>query len=195
MSHVDVGSLFADLSSERARTRFAAGKALCSLSEAAPSAVYPHFQSLVNLMHHPNQILKWNALRSLANLACVDTAGKLDRILEEYLALIDGRVMITAAHAIEGAAQIATAKPYLAARIARKILRVELADYGTDACRDVAIGHALKAIERIAPLLPDKTDVRAFAERQRRSLRPATARKAARVAEQLASRRIRATSA
>jgi hypothetical protein len=125
----------------------------------------------------------------------VDSAGKLDRILEEYLALIDGRVMITAAHAIEGAAQIAIAKPYLAARIARKILRVELADYGTEACRDVAIGHALKAFERITPLLPDKADVRAFAERQRNSPRPATARKAARLLEQFTSRRIRTTSA
>lgn len=195
MSHPDVGVLFAELSSDRARTRFAAGKALCSLSETDPSAVYPHFPSLVRLMGHPNQILKWNALRSLANLACVDSAGKLDRILDDYLSLIEGKVMITAAHAIEGGAQIAMAKPYLASRIARKILRVELADYGTGACRDVAIGHALKAFERIAPLLNDKTDVRAFVERQRHSLRPATARKAARLLEHLEPRRVRATSA
>jgi len=55
--------------------------------------------------------------------------------------------MITAANVIGGAARIAAAKPYLAERIVKALLKVEHAEYATAECRNVALGHALDAFE------------------------------------------------
>lgn len=181
MSSAEVSGLFAAISGGRARDRFGAAKALCRLSEEEPARVYPHFEEVVGLVRQPNRILQWNGMRMLANLARVDREGRIDVMLDEYLAPVRGAVMIGAAHAIAGGAVIAEAKPYLAATIARRILRVEHAEYATPECRNVAIGHALRALERMAPLVPDRAPLRAFAERQTGNPRPATRRKAERM--------------
>jgi hypothetical protein len=162
----DVSGLLAGMASERARVRLASAKTLCELSMVEPELVYRKFDRIAALLRHPNRILQWNGMRILSNLAKVDRKGRLDGMLEQYLAPINGQVMITAAHAIEGGARIAVAKPYLAELITERVVQVEHAVYARPACRDVAIGHALKALEKLAPLLPDVSTVRAFAERQ-----------------------------
>jgi hypothetical protein len=79
---------------------------------------------------------------------------------------------------IKGAVVIAAAKPYLAERIAKQLLRVEKARYATPECRNVAIGHALEALRKLMTLLPDARGVRRFAARQVDNPRRATANKA-----------------
>jgi hypothetical protein len=170
------------LGSKEARTRLRASKALRDASEREPAAVYPYLDVFAGLLGHPNSIIQWNAMRTLANLAPADREGRLDCLLDAYLARIRGPAMITAAHAIQGAAAIAAAKPHLADRIAAEILGVEKAQYATPECRNVAIGHALEALGKIAPLVEDTQRLRAFARRQQSNARPATARKAVRLA-------------
>ena len=72
---------------------------LREISRREPERVYPHFDEIAGLLNHTNHVLQWNAIRTLAHLAPVDCEGKLDGILDAYLALIDGPVMITAANA------------------------------------------------------------------------------------------------
>jgi hypothetical protein len=175
---VDVRGLLAGLTSREAGVKLAASKALRELSRHQPELVYPHFEVFAELLGHENTILKWNATLTLANLARVDRDGKLDRMLDVYLAPIDGPVMITAANVIKGAAVIAMAKPHLAERIAERMLRVEKARYATAECRNIAIGHALQALGELAGVLGDPGAIRRFASRQRGNPRPATARKA-----------------
>src|SRR5437870_1273318 len=152
---VDVAGLLARLGSGEARVKFAASKALRELSQPEPELLYPHFEVFAGLLRHENNILQWNATLTLANLARVDREGKLDRMLDAYLAPIAGPVMITAANVIKGATVIAVAKPYLAERIAAHLMRVEKAGYATPDCLNVAIGHALQALEKLKGLLGD----------------------------------------
>ena len=175
---VDVHGLLVGLSSREARVKFAASKALRELSLHQPELVYPHFGVFAELLGHEDKILKWNATFTLANLAPVDRDGKLVRMLDVYLAPIDGLVLITAANVIKGAAVIAMARPHLAERIAKHIMRVEKARYATRECRDIAIGHALQALGKMAGVLGDQGAVRRFASRQMGNPRPATARTA-----------------
>ncbi|HXN49726.1 MAG TPA: hypothetical protein VN893_23945, partial [Bryobacteraceae bacterium] len=93
------------------RARLGASKLLRDLSEQSPDLLYPHFDFFTALLASPNHILKWNATLTLANLAAVDREGRLDQILDAYLAPISGPNMIDAANAIRGAAVIALAKP------------------------------------------------------------------------------------
>ncbi len=161
-----------------ARTRNTASKRLQTLSEERPEQVYPHFNFLADLTRGDNNILKWNALLTLANLAAVDSAKKLDRMLDEYLAPVRGPVMITAGNAMKGAAVIAAAKPYLADRIAGAIFQVERAKYATPECRNVAVGHAIQALGKIFPSIEDKRAVVSFVTRQKKNPRAATRAKA-----------------
>ena len=110
-----------------------------------PELLYPHFDFFAAMLGHDNHILKWNATLTLANLARVDRESRIEAILDRYLDLIVGSNMITAANAMRGAAIIGVAKPHLVKRIVSRIMRVERAKYATPECRNVAIGHALRA--------------------------------------------------
>jgi hypothetical protein len=70
------------------------------------------------------------------------------------------------------------AKPALADRIARRILRVERAKYRTAECQRVAIGHAIDALSRFYAQIQRKGPVLKFVERQRRNSRPAVRKRA-----------------
>lgn len=173
-----VEALIAGVGSDKARVKFTAAKALRILSEQAPELVYPQFDFLVSLLENQNAILRWNAILTLANLARVDGECKLERILENYLAPIKGPHLIDAGNTIRGAAIIACAKPHLLETLSQKILEVERASYATVECRNVALGHAIRALEQISAALPDKRAVQMFVSRQVNNPRPATRRKA-----------------
>ena len=177
-NHELIAEVLAGIDAKRARVRFGASRALRILSERVPELLYPHFDFFVEMLDHDNHILKWNATVTLANMARVDREGKIDALLNRYLDLISGSNMITAANAIRGSATIAAAKPHLAKRIASRIMGVEHADYATPECRNVAIGHALLALEELAGQLPDQRGVRLFAARQLGNPRAATSAKA-----------------
>lgn len=166
------------IDAKRAGVKFGASKALRILSERVPEALYPHFHLFAAMLSHNNQILRWNATLTLANMARVDREGKIEAVLDQYLDLISGPNMITAANAIRGAAIIGVAKPHLVRRILLRIMRVERAEYATPECRKVVIGHALRALVPLADLLPDQRVLRLFAARQLANPRPATSAKA-----------------
>jgi hypothetical protein len=101
-------------------------------------------------------------------------------MMDAYLVPISGPNMIDAANVIRGAAAIALAKPYLADTIARRIFRVERAAYRTPECRNVAIGHAIRALEQFFAATDDKHSIQLFVSRQTGNPRPATRSKAER---------------
>jgi hypothetical protein len=179
--------LLRDLNSAQARIKLRASKSFRDLSRETPQMIYPHFDTFAALLDHDNNILKWNAILTLAHLASVDHEGKVERLLDHYLAPITGPVMITAANTIKGAAEIARFKPRLVDRIVAGILRVERAKYATQECRQVAIGHALQALGTMRQVIADPRSVYSFAQRQTSNPRSATARKAVRLLESLAS--------
>jgi hypothetical protein len=138
------------------------------------------FERFVHLLHADNKILQWEAMRIIANLASVDSDGKIERILDEYLEPIRGPVMITAANVIKGAAGTAVAKPHLAGRIAKALLGVEKAKYQTAECRNIALGHAIEAFDLFFDRIEDRKPVLELVRRQRKNRRNATRLKAER---------------
>ena len=59
-------------------------------------------------------------------------------------------------------------------------MRVERAEYAMPECRNVAIGHALRVLEELVRLLPDRRGVRLFAACQLGNPRAATSTRARR---------------
>jgi hypothetical protein len=177
-SSEEVDALCDGLASPQPRTRYGSAKLLLQLSEQEPGLLYPRFDFFVRLMEGEARVLRWNATRILGNLAQADGEGRLDELLDRYLAPITGSELIAAANTIQGAAEIARAKPHLAERIAKEILKVSRARYATPECRNVAAGHAIQALDRFFEHIPKKKPVLAFVESELASSRPATRKKA-----------------
>ena len=175
-----VQALCDGLASSQARIKYGSAKQLLRISEENPGLLQPHFELLVRVMEGEARILRWNATRILAHLARVDSECRIDGLLDRYLAPIGGDEMIAAANTIQGAADIALAKPYLADRIARAIVEVQHANYQRPECRQVAAGHAIQALDRFFHHVQRKEVVLAFVAAQLESSRPATRKKAER---------------
>jgi hypothetical protein len=170
--------IFGGLSEDKPRVKYGCAKALRLISEQRPERLYPHWDFFVRLLGHENKILQWDAAFVLSHLARVDTKDKLAAIFKKYFSPIPGPVMITAANAIQGGARIAQAKPHLADRIAAEVLKVGKARYRTRECRNVAIGHAILALNDILHLLRRPAPIVRFVRRQIRNPRTATRKKA-----------------
>lgn len=175
-----IASLLAGLESEKACVKYGAAKALRRCSERNPAEIYPYFERFVSLMDGDNTFLRWGSQRILGNLAASDGEGRFEPILDRFLAPISGHELIGAANAIEAAAQVALAKPYLADRIAMQMLKVRRAVYATPECRNVAIGHVLRSMDRFFHLVKQRDPVLRFVKRQLANPRAATRNHAAR---------------
>lgn len=173
-----VNDLIQALDSPVARERFSAAKALRMLSEAEPQTLYSYFDVLAKGLDSQNSFLRWDATRTLANLASEDRQQKLDALLDRLLESIPGPQMIGAATAIAAAANVALAKPYLADRIAAAILEVRTAKYQTAECHHIAVGHAIESLGRFLQLVQDRRPVIRFVRAQIENPRAATRRKA-----------------
>ena len=173
-----IDGLFEGLGSKTARVKYGAAKALKMVSEQAPDLLYPRWDTLVRLLENDNAFLRWGSTQILGNLAAVDHEDRFEPMLGRFLAPISGKEMIGAANAIAAAASIALAKPHLADRIVKEILKVERATYATPECRNVAIGHAIKSLDTLLGLVRNRRAVLAFVTRQLDNPRAATSKKA-----------------
>jgi hypothetical protein len=173
-----IPSLIEGMGADRPRLKYGCEKILRIVSDRRPDLVYPYFDALASMLDSENNILKWGAILSLANLARADCAGRIEAILDRYLQPISGPVMITAGNIMRGSARIAIAKPQLADRIAVQILSVERAEYKTAECRNIAIGHAIDALGLFLPYIRDKRRIVRFVKKQVGNPRPQVRRRA-----------------
>jgi len=158
--------------------KFKTAKELVSLSESQPEVLYPVFDAIAEHLEAGNKIIQWTAFQIIANLAAADHDDRIEGTLDRYLAPIQGPVMITAGHAIRGAARIAATHKQLTAKVVRAILGVEAATYATKECRNIAIGHAISVLGSMDSEVKRSAEVTAFVKRQTVNPRPATRKKA-----------------
>ena len=76
------------------------------ISATKPGTLYPYFDLFANLLDGENNILKWNAMDILANLAAIDVENKFDCIFSHrYYDLLEEGSLITAGHVVENSGQ------------------------------------------------------------------------------------------
>jgi len=170
--------IFEGLNSTKARERYGCEKTLRIISQKKPEILYPRFDSFVQMLDRENNLLKWGAIITIANLASVDTENRIERVFNKYFSPIPGPIMITAANVIRGAAKIALAKPGLTERITKEILKVEKAQYRTPECRNIALGHAINSFDQFFHQIKDKDPVIKLIKKQRKNSRDAVRKKA-----------------
>jgi len=142
--------IFDGLSSKRASVMYPCAKVLKVLSEERPGELYPKMELFVQLLDSDKRILKWNALIIIANLARVDMEGRFDDIFDKYFSLLDADYMVTVSNVAGNAGKIAVAKPHLAERITRELLRVENLpprSHLTGECKNVILGNVISSFD------------------------------------------------
>jgi hypothetical protein len=160
--------------------RFGSLNVLRLLSVRNPEILYPEIDVFIKLLDSEKSVFQWGAIFIIGSLAAVDSKGRISKIFDRYFAPITGPDLIPAANVIQGASRIAAAKPRLAAKIAKELLKVEKAEYKTPACRNVVLGQAIEAFDGFFHKLKEKAPVARFVRRQLENSRKSTARSAER---------------
>jgi hypothetical protein len=168
---------------EKSSKKFAYEKVLRLISAKQPALIYPYFDFFCSLLDHENSFLKWGAIMTVANLTAADTQKKFEAVFQKYFAPIKGPTMIAAANIIGSSVTIVRSKPALSGEITREILKVEKAKFlmkgsPSPECRNVAIGHAIDAFDKLCNQIGDRTAVINFVKRQLKNTRKPVARKA-----------------
>ena len=170
--------LFAGLGADKAEVKYGCEKVLRRISEKTPELLYPYFDVFGQMLDAESSFSKWGAMATVANLALVDSANKFEPLFEKYFSTIPGPVMISAANTIRQAPKIAQAKPHLAARIVREILKVEQAKYQTAECVNVARGHAIDVLSQMRLPVEVRREVKAFVTKNLKNPRAAVRKRA-----------------
>lgn len=173
-----LAEVLAGLTSDKARIKYGCDKVLRIISDRNPEILYPEIELFIELLDSESTFLKWGAIHILANLAAVDSEDRIEQIFDKYFSPVPGPVLITAANVIKGAAIIALAKPELTERITGELLKVGNAQYQTAECRNIALGHTIRAFDCFYPQIKNREPVDGLVSRQLQNTRNAT-RKAA----------------
>ena len=174
---IPIASVFEGLSSSLSRVKFGCSKTLLLLSERHPELLRGSIDTIVELLDSKNQILKWNAIAILGNLAAVDAEGRIRSLLKKMYGFLAGGELITANNAIAALGKIARAFPEERKRIVAQLLGIERQSFDTDECRNIAIGKAILALGMCCDPADPGKPVLDFIGRQTGNSRKATANK------------------
>jgi len=176
--HTSIDSVFEGLSNKVGRTKFGCSKSLLLLSEKDPALLLPKVDRILKLLDGENQILKWNAIAILGNLARGNGGILIRTVLPRLYGFLFCGELIAANNAIAALGKIGWAYPQERRQIVSKLLEIESADFDTGECRNIAIGKALEALKVLLEPSSVPAEVIEFAHRQAENKRRATARKA-----------------
>ena len=120
--------LVANLRFSENKTAYGALKELTARSQASDQ-VYPFFDEFVSLLEDENSLVRNRGLVLIAHNARWDTAGKLDRALDSYLAHILDEKPITARQCVQNLSHIVAARPALASKIRTALEHADFSGY------------------------------------------------------------------
>jgi len=171
------------MASAKGTAKFACAKALLLLSESRPEAVYPYFDDIARLLGSDNNIIKWDAAITLANLAPADRENKFEKAYGTYFSLLDSDSMITAGNAVKNAWKIVMKYPTREEDITARILRAAGRGFlykgePSPECGYIFAAGALECFDRYFDLSGSKEKMLDFARALADCPRASTAKKA-----------------
>ena len=120
---------------------------LLEASRRSP-AVYAYFDRFAEMMDHKNSYARTRALLLIAANARWDASGKIDALLDGYLAHILDEKPITSRQCVQALPELAEFKPELKERILRALGTADLSQY-KDTMRPLIAKDIAAAAEQI----------------------------------------------
>ena len=173
--------------------RYTAFKALMFVIDERPALMYGEWGRIVDLLHSDNAYHRYIPLHTtylLAGLAEADVENRFERMLPEYLALLDDDSVMVAAHAARNAARIVRAKPELEPRITGKMLGVNESHRQTPSHKELIKGYVINAFIQYYQNAQEKAKIFEFAEKQFKSNSPRAKKMAKKLFEKAAGARM-----
>lgn len=164
------------LKTEKGAIKYGCEKVIRLVSERKPVLIYPYFDFIEEMLDSDNSFLKWGAILTIANLACVDSENRFEKIFEKYYTPIQGPALVTAANIIGGSVKIVLAKPGLSEKIVMEILKVEKGQYINKGelspeCKNIACGAAIDAFNQMYEDIHVRKPVFVFVKKQLKNSR------------------------
>ena len=175
---------FSFVSEDGTRRRYAVTKRIKLLSRREPQLVYPFYGRVAGWLKSDNSFVRWDGIFTLANLACVDKENRFDRVFDDFFALLEGPVMISAANAAAVSRMFVTARPRLDGPVTARLLKVPRYVYlnkgrPSPECGYIVCGKALESFDRYFDISARKQDMLDFARRLVGCSRSSVAKRAA----------------
>ena len=120
--------LVANLRFPQNKVAYAALKELIARSQTS-NQVYPFFDEFVSLLEDENSLVRNRGLALIAYNARWDTAGKLDGVMNIYLAHILDEKPITARQCVQNLSHIVAARPALVPKIRTALEDADFSGY------------------------------------------------------------------
>jgi hypothetical protein len=172
------------------RVRYANFTALMFVIDEQPALLYGEWGRFVDLLHSDNAYHRYIATYLLAGLTKADVENRFERILPEYLRLLEDQSVMVAAHAAGNAARIIQAKPELEPRITGKMLGVDKT-HQTSSHKELIKGYIIESFIQYYPHAQQKKKILEFTRKQLKSRSPRTKKMAKKFLEKTAGASIR----
>lgn len=112
---------------------------------------YPYFDEVLGLLSHKNSLVRNRAITILAANARWDAAGKLNAMIDAFLAHVTDEKPITARQCMKALPELAAAKPSLIPRIQTALEHADLTGY-RDSMQPLILKDIVCALQTIAAL-------------------------------------------
>jgi hypothetical protein len=153
--------------------RYNCYQVLLCVSESDPSALYPHWDALTEMLDSENRFFKYQAIYLIANLLSADAENRFEGIAQKYFGLIDSDSVMIASHLALNAGKIAKAKPELRPRIVRLLLNAGRKSAG-HRNGELLCSYIIEALGSFNLDTDQTAGVRAFVQEQMKSGSPKT---------------------
>lgn len=125
----ELSKLLEGLGSKKCAVRYKNFKAVYIISEDHPEVLCPKWDVFENMLQSKNNTLVFYAIHVLANLTKTDTAGRFEKIFNEFYSILDGDALVPACHVAYVSSKIVAAKPNLSERVTERLLDLDKASY------------------------------------------------------------------
>ncbi|MFN5849165.1 MAG: hypothetical protein ACK43K_11790 [Chitinophagales bacterium] len=172
---------FDKLNSKYPKIKYGFTKELIQIGANHPEILYDHFDQWEKMLKSDNNIFKWTAIDIIGYLSAIDRNDKVDKDVDELIALLHDGKLITCNHAIFALGRIAKNKPKHKTKIIKHLLSISKDRFETAECKNIATGKVLETLKQFIPDITDNKAAIDFIHRATENTRNATKTKAIRL--------------
>lgn len=177
-------------STEPSAVKFAAEKAVRSISESNPELFEGIETEIFSLLKSENTFIRLGNIITCANLAVLSSDKTLELLKKEYIPFLYSANIAEFGNAVKGIPKIISVFPSLEEKLIPPLFEINERVFvhkgkPSDECRNVASGKVMEVFEKIGKNSPYQQDMLNFAENNLTNTRNSTKRKAEKIVKKL----------
>lgn len=177
-------------STEPSAVKFAAEKAVRSISESNPELFEGMEAEIFSLLKSENTFIRLGNIVTCANLSVLSSDKILELLKEDYIPFLYSTNIAEFGNAVKGIPKIISAFPSLEEKLIPPLFEISKRVFvhkgkPSDECRNVAAGKVMEVFEKIGKNSPYRQEMLNFAEMNLTNTRNSAKRKAEKLVKKL----------